>query len=176
MPLKRGTICTAKQIFFNVSVLPSQNSGSAADRDQALHTVIEEMSLNRTECWNSIRLFSMYEKNGGKLKCRKTIFRKIADHFGNDVVLLSSPGKANMLVFATEAAERFQVEDDEMNDISASVIRVAKKIKKECSILKTKRTHYPVEINKDKANVPISQTLLFLLEEISDKLVGTLVH
>ena len=62
-----------------------------------------KMKENRNKCWNSIQLYTLYKEVGGQLQCRKSVFKKIAKHLGEEVIQLMSPGKANALVFEVEA-------------------------------------------------------------------------
>ena len=47
--------------------------------------------------WNSVNLYSMYSEGGGFKYSRRTLIKVLVDCFGDEVVLLSSPGLASIL-------------------------------------------------------------------------------
>ena len=49
--------------------------------------------------WNSVDLYSMYSEGGGFKYSRRTLIKGLVDYFGGQVVLLSSPGSASILIF-----------------------------------------------------------------------------
>ena len=49
--------------------------------------------------WNSVDLYNMYSEGGGFKYSRRTCIKVLVDYFGDEVVLLSSPGLASILVF-----------------------------------------------------------------------------
>ena len=48
--------------------------------------------------WNNVDLYRTYSEGGGFKYSRRTLIKVLVDYFGDEVVLLSSPGFANILV------------------------------------------------------------------------------
>ena len=49
--------------------------------------------------WNSVDLYVTYSEGGGFKYSRRTLINLLVDYFGDEVVLLSSPGLARILAF-----------------------------------------------------------------------------
>ena len=48
--------------------------------------------------WNNVDLYRTYSEGSGFKYSRRTLIKVLVDYFGDEVVLLSSPGFANILV------------------------------------------------------------------------------
>lgn len=132
----------------------------------------DTMSANRTKMWNSAELLQEYEESGGTaITQRKTLMQKIKKYFEDALIVLSSPGIASIVAFASETTKLCNIlkQDDDEDEIDGAVNKVAKKIQQETSTLKKKRNAYTVNIDVDIAREPISETLLSLLEKVSGK-------
>ena len=86
-----------------------------------------------------------------------------------DLLVLSSPGAACILVFRSKASAQLRIEDDTENDcLFESVKRVAAVIKSECP--KHAGKQYQTRISKQQALADWSPTLVSLLAQISNNL------
>ena len=79
--------------------------------------------------WNSVDLYSMYSEGGGFKYSRRTLIKGLVDYFGGQVVLLSSPGSASILIFKTYCYFPLQIADDG-NDKNLRIVAVATKAEK----------------------------------------------
>ncbi len=86
---------------------------------------------DRSKLWSSIDLHAVYLGYGGAHITRRYLVDRILQYFGEEVVVLSSPGLCNILVFKSEAARSLHVKDGD-DDISSAIEKVATTIKKEC--------------------------------------------
>ena len=50
-------------------------------------------------------MFALYIDEGGSYMCHKTLFRKLSEYHGENVLILSSPGFANVMGFRSELAQ-----------------------------------------------------------------------
>ena len=62
--------------------------------------------------WNSIDLYGMYSEGSGFKYSRRTLIKVLVDYLGDEVVLLSSPGLASILVFKKYCHFALQSADD----------------------------------------------------------------
>ncbi len=69
--------------------------------NQALEEVCTKMREEKTRIWNSVELYEMYMKCGGCNLNRKSLMKAIVDTFGDEIVMLTAPGYANLLAFST---------------------------------------------------------------------------
>ncbi|KAL8607511.1 hypothetical protein ACOMHN_004480 [Nucella lapillus] len=69
-----------------------------------------------------------YVDAGGSSLSRRQLVPKIVDHFEGDLITLSSPGMATIVVFKSNAAKVLHMLPDETDDIDAAIDTVAKKI------------------------------------------------
>ena len=109
------------------AVLDAKKNG-----DLALEYVIHEMSRNSSQIWNSLKIWHLYEKHGGKDLVRKSLLKKIKDHFGDDIAVLSSSGLASLIVFRKSASTLLNlVNDPDEDELSILTDKLAKTITSE---------------------------------------------
>ena len=82
--------------------------------------------------WNSVDLYSMYSEGDG-FKYSRTLIKGLVDHFAGQVVLLSSPGSASILIFKTYCYFLLQIADDG-NDKNLRIVAAAAKAEKLATI------------------------------------------
>ena len=83
--------------------------------------------------WTSIDLEQEYKDLGGQKLTRKKIVERLLSEYKKDVMLLCSPGFANMLVFKAQASNMLRmqkVDDDEDVHIYSVAKSIVKEIKK----------------------------------------------
>lgn len=141
--------------------------------DQAFEQIVNELKTNKHEIWTSVGIHNLYMKYGGHTLSRGNLISQICEVFGDDLLVFSSPGLANILVFRNTASDLLRLE--ELDDDNKQIENVAKLIVKDCKELKlNKQNVYDVNIDKEIATEQSSSTLLSLLSCISDKLNMTL--
>ena len=90
--------------FFDLrSTTTSPSESPSFNSDHAFLLVCNKMLENRTKFWSSSELFDLYRENGGHLICKRTLLSKILDFHWESVIVLSSPGLENFVVFRSEA-------------------------------------------------------------------------
>ena len=94
---------------------------------------------------------------------------KLAFEFGKDLIVLSSPGLANIRVFRTHVAGILNLCQGD-NENSQDVSKVAKCIRKEIKDMSIVKGRYVKGIKKSSASEHIGDSLKALLREISDDL------
>ena len=110
-----------------------------ANVDEACKTIKSLIDNDRKRMWTSIEVKKIYQKHGGSRLSRQCLIGQLTKDFTNDLIVLSSPGLANVLVFQKHASRIMKISksDDQPTDLSKS----AKCIRKEISNL---------VLNKDK--------------------------
>ena len=88
--------CIAK--FFTNK--PSAESSTEV-RDSALDGLLIQMSSDFTKIWNSVELYSLYNELGGTLDLfsQHSLIKSVCEYFHSNLLVLSSPGVASILVF-----------------------------------------------------------------------------
>ena len=91
--------------------------------------------------------------------------------FGEDLIVFSSPGLANIFVFRAHAAGILKLCEDD-DECRQDVSKVAKCIKREIKDMPLVKDFYAKHIRKNSASSCISDSLKALLGEISDDLTA----
>ena len=142
------------------------------EHDEIMDFVIREIAKDKTRIWNSINIYSLYCDHGGTLQ-RKTVMKKVLTDFGDQVIMLSSDGVANIVAFRKTASSQLRIVQDEDDDEDFGH-RTANKIVRETNEIVRSKNEYNVEMNLDSVTSEISETLLKLLSSISLKLSSSL--
>ncbi len=140
--------------------------------DKAFNVVLEKMNEDVKRVWTSFEVSNLYQSPGGTVLNRPALVKKLSDVLGNDLLVLSGKGIANVLVFRGTATSLLRVVDDEVDDMSVS--NVAKQIVKETKSYASKSEEYDIRIDNESSAEMISPTLLSLLSLVSKNLNGTL--
>ena len=127
------------------------------------------MQEDRRKTWSSFSLFGLYLDEGGSCMCRKTLLKNVAEYHGESVVILSSPGFANVMGFKSELAKSLHLEKNADDDLDYCVNRVASAIISESLALKKKRDVYHINIDKELACESVGDTTALLLSKVSPK-------
>ena len=131
--------------FFN-QFMNSKNVQAAAksathcpQSDAALDSLIEEVSGNKSHVWNSLEIHGTYTEHGCTILSRSKLIKRLLDHFGDDLLVLSGYGVASILIFRSKAPRLLKLvdEDDEIN-----VTFIVKTIKNEFSERSADRETY----------------------------------
>ena len=102
---------------------------------------------------------------------RRSLLEQIKVYFGEDVIVLSSPGLASMLLFKNNASKVLKISNDQENDQQDILItELAKKICDEVKEIVLDKSSYDIRITQESASMSVSTTLMDLLAKISTKL------
>ena len=103
------------------------------------------------------------------------VVQKLVKHFAGKLVALSAPGYAQIITFRGQAAVKLMtVNDDEDDDVSSNINTVSNQVIKECKDLRLDKSAYHLDLNIQKAEESISDTLLAFLSTLSPKLSHSL--
>ena len=109
-----------KKFFDVLSCKPLNTSTKSVDHDDAFVTICNVLLEDRSKIWSSVELFEMYAGYGGNLTSNRSLVTKILQYFDNKIVVLSSPGLANILAFRQEAGKAFHMNDEDSAAIEKS--------------------------------------------------------
>ena len=127
--------------------------------DTALTQLLKTMGDNT---WSSSELHRIYTKDGGTLS-RRYLIQNVSQHFGDECVVLSAVGLANIIMFKSPASSFMHMETED-------VAKIAKKIAQEVKEIYHAKGKYKSKIDFDIDSEDSSPTLSFLLSEISSTL------
>ena len=83
------------------------------------------MENNCKNIWTSVEAHGYYVESGGIVFSRQALVVKLAKEVGEDLLILSSPGLANIFVFRKQAADVLKLCEVE-NDNSKDMIKAGK--------------------------------------------------
>ena len=106
--------------------------------DQAFVFLCECMDQDRKRIWNSVDMKQMYESYGGNMRS-KSLFAEVHQYIGCAVVILSSPGMANLIVFEKETGKMLHLVKSDDDDLCIAIDKVANQIHMET--LACKKSH-----------------------------------
>ena len=143
--------------------------------DAAFQAVVHEMCSDKGCLWNSTDLYDLYTRNSGTQHSKRILLNKIQSHFGNEILVLTSPGIASIVAFRTASAHILKiVSDDEKDDLQSATKTLSREIIAECKDIPNDTTTYSTSIDKEHAAKATSSTLQELLAAISPDLAYTL--
>ena len=96
---------------------------------------------------------------GGALLKRKELLSNIVKTYKNDVILLSSPGIANIVVFRSHANSILRVQELQTDDIDDSIDIVAKAVVSDIKCVQKDKDLYNSRIDIHEAKSKVSPTL-----------------
>ena len=144
------------------------------ENDVSFTQVTKDMKDDPSRIWNSVDLYNLYLTYNGTHLTRRTLMSKLKKCFGEDLLILSGNGVANLIVFRSKASNSLRLVDDEDDDIQATVEKLAKIIIRESKNLKLHDKSYQTRIDLQEAMANCSSILLLLLQHLSVKLDSTL--
>ena len=115
----------------------------------ALSTTIDSLSSDKNKLWNSIELYEVYQNYGGNELSRAQLVNTVSEHFGSEILVLTSPGYAHILAFHNQTARLLKVVKDTSSkeDIKHSVAKVSKQIIQECKSIEMNKSHYNLNVD-----------------------------
>ena len=158
-----------KQCYDKFAYIPKNTNLSEQSKktdDEALNLVIDDMYKNQNICsWTSCELFKMYCDFEGLLTA-KQMFNKLTKHLGEDIVVISMDGCANIVGFRKFIGKSLKlvkvnsVDDDHVD-------AVVRKIKKEAKDLQYNNSAYDLnDFTYNKVIENTSATLLRIIAEL----------
>ena len=139
----------------------------------ALKHVITTLSSDQKRVWSSVELCKEYQDHDGTDLTRSQLVEKLCVHFDGDLLLISSPGYANVVAFQCHAAVTLKMFKDNEDDLENNIRHVAKQIKKECKDIPLDTTTYRLNIDEQLVQESVSCTVQNLLASVSTKLDST---
>jgi len=159
----------------NISSLGKGPSTTDKSNDTAFSLVIEEIQENPSRLWNTVELFKKYVEHGGNTLSRRLLVQNLPSYFGNDLLVLSSPGIASIVGFRNCISNTMKLIDDYDDEgLNPSMSRICKQIKEDIDMVTSDKSHYDAHISIDTMIGASSETLLDLLAKISPQLSRTL--
>jgi hypothetical protein len=129
------------------------------------------MQADKVKVWNSVELYKRYNEIGGRELSRRSLVEKIHELLAPDLIVLSAPGVASVLVFRSTACSKLKLVDD-VEDTESSIATLASTIRSECPRLD--HSTYKTRLSTEQVLQECSPTLLQLLAEITLSLDHTL--
>ena len=121
---------SCRKLFMNTkNVRAAQNpKKEIPNEDVAARSLAKMIKLAKDRIWTSTKLHSLYLDMGGKDLNRTRLLNKVTEYMGNEVVVLSFPGVASIIMLNEKVPQIFKFErvDEEDDDINLRLI--AKKI------------------------------------------------
>ena len=140
--------------------------------DQAFISLKQDMLSDKDSVWTSVALKELYSSYGGSSLSRQQLAAEVVKSFGDDVVIFSSPGLANIVLFRTTASTLLR--EVETDDSDRAIEDIAKRVSDQCKVMNRNKYTYYTGIDKDLAIEYSSETMMSLLAKVSDKLDHTL--
>ena len=132
--------------------------------DNAFCEVTAAVSEDLNRIWISVELFQLYQYKGGQMLTKKQLVDQLVYHFGDNIVVLFSPGVPSIVVFKNKAPTLLKlVPSDDDSALDMSIKNVGKQIVREVKVLKSDKGHYNIHICKETAAESACDTILTLL-------------
>ena len=128
------------------------------------------MENDKQKFWNSIEIYNCYLQNKGTVLLRRDLVTQLSNAFGKELVVLSSPGFANIIGFKKYAGSMFNLVEVENN--LSDMSNIVKNIKKEVQEIPVNRNVYEKKIDVSRSKEDVSETLRSFLSLLSDELDG----
>jgi len=133
--------------------------------DKGMENLIRLIKQDTSKVWTSVEVHEKYAELGGKTLNRRNLVEKLADKFGDTLLVLSSPGIVSILLFKQKAASLFKVQEEQEEEIDVRAI--AKQIITEIREIPYNKDTYKTQINAKLAKEEVSPTLAKLLSNVS---------
>ena len=151
-----------------------KGKGKYAD-DRAFTSLCKLLTSDKLKIWNAVELYRVYLSYDGCLLTRtQLLIEKLKKYYGDDLLVLSSPGISNIVLFRGKASSLFNVTDEDTGDLDAALSTVSKQVKHEVKEIILDKTNYSIEIDRDSTLETISDTVMNFLAMLSPKLDKTL--
>ena len=138
-----------------------KNPVSTEKKDTVFEAVSNAIKSGVNRVWTSVDMFTLYNEQNGSVLSRRRLTESIIDAFEGDIVMFSSPGLANVLLFQNTAAEVLRLVDDEEDDLSCD--KLAMQIVNESKIIVPDKTLYQTRISDGTVAESTTPTFMKLL-------------
>ena len=139
--------------------------------DEAFQAVITEISRDMDAIRNSVDVYALYLEKGGNVLSQRAIVPKLVDHFGDSMLVLTSPGVASVIAFRGKASNVLRlVPDNDGDETNIALDTVMQKICAEMKTLKPDSEQYYTTVDYNIAQECVSDTVMDLLGRLSPKL------
>lgn len=108
-----------------------------------------------------MELHEFYLEQGGSSLSRRQLMKKLSEHCGSDVLILSGCGVANLFIFKSKASSFLKLVSIDDDDIEHSVANVAKKITQESAQLKSDKSKYDTMMSYQSSLSDVSPTFSY---------------
>ena len=166
-----------RQRFVRSRSLPGKSTSfrSLEDpgEDEPFKSVVEMIRVERSRMWNSVELFSAYTNLLGNKLTRKTLILQIQEEFGDDLIILSSPGIADIIAFRSCASKTLRHVNDDTDERETIAMKASKQILQDMEDIVIDK-NYKIDINKEIIKESTSNLLMRILAKVSPKLDNTL--
>ena len=118
--------------------------------DEAVDDLMCQMKSDRSRIWNSRELYELYKELGGTRLSRRSLIRYLGELLHPDLLVLSSPGVASVILFRSKSASELCIEDDLDDDCNTRAIRsLGTKIRADCMKHKPDAYSYATHMSLD---------------------------
>ena len=109
-----------------------------------------------------MEIFNAYIAYGGSKLSRVRLIKYVSEYFGDDLLLLSYPRIASILILRSTTFTILKLVDEEDDDLDVALTKITKKIKKEIKDIPTNKLHHETKMNNDIAKESVRETMLDL--------------
>ena len=158
----------------NIQAAKSKTRPVPHNVDKVFEKLVDKMSNNDTNMWNSVELHETYKSLGGNDLSRTQLIQSLSEQFGSDLLVLFSPGVANLIAFRKKVSGLLKLVPVEDDDDNAAMTKVAQKIVREAKMLNQEKSTYQTRISKGDVIADASPTLMEVLLKVSSKFDNSL--
>ena len=93
------------------------STSNSEEVDDALNCLIRPLKEDTKRNWNSVKICNAYIGYGGSKRSRVRLIKYVSEYIGDDLVVLSSPGIASIILFCSTASTVLKQVDEEDDDL-----------------------------------------------------------
>ena len=135
----------------------SKTQSSLMSKDSAFEVLTQHLEKEKVKLLTSSDVYKKYLALGGSITTRWWLMKHLKDFFGDNLLVLSSPGINDILVFKEVAASMFCIEENDEDYVDTK--SVAKEIVKEICCIEYDKDQYHSRIDSQSAKSDVSPTL-----------------
>ena len=154
----------------SVSDRSSEDSGD----DKPFESLVDMINVDRSKLWNSVELFSAYTNLYGNKLSKRFLILQLQEKFGSDLLILSSPGIADIIAFRSHASKTLRLVNDDEDERETIAKKASEQIIQDMEDIVIDKEHYKIGINKEIIKDSASNFMMKILAKVSPKLDNTL--
>ena len=136
--------------------------------DVAFISICNILTSDKLKIWNAVELYETYLRYDGRLLSRtEFLITNLKQYFGNDLLVLTSPGISSIVVFREKASTLFNITDEVTSDLDTSLSIVSKHVTNEVKGIAINKNKYTTEFDRDSALKSVSDTYVFFSYAVS---------